>query len=280
MTRRAGIFGYPLEHSISPYFQQAAFDHCGLDVRYEAWPVPPDGLGREVERLRGVDYLGANVTVPHKERVGQYLDELDPVAKAIGAVNTVVRSGSRLIGHNTDAHGFMEALRCEAKFDPRGRSIVLLGAGGAARAVVHALADAGVASLTIANRTLARAETLAGDLATRVATVEVVPMEEAALARACERVDLIVNATSLGMRHGPAETKTPLNAGAIPARSLVYDLVYNPAKTPLLAEAKVAGARTLGGLPMLVYQGAAAFVLWTGLAAPVNVMFDAARRAL
>ncbi len=156
----------------------------------------------------------------------------------------------------------------------------MLGAGGAARAAVFALVDAGVATLTIANRTLARAELLAGEFEAASAGVEAVPLEEPVLACVCKKADLIVNTTSMGMRHGIAEGETPLKASAIRAQTMVYDLVYNPAETPLLTEAKAAGAKTLGGLPMLVYQGAASFELWTGRPAPIDVMFEAARRAL
>ena len=280
MARLAGIFGYPLDHSISPRFQQAAFDHCSLDVSYEAWPVAADSLEPEVRKLRDDGYLGANVTVPHKERVRSYLDDLDPLAEALGAVNTIVKEDGRLAGYNTDAHGFMEALRRDGACDPKGLTVLVLGAGGAARAVVFALVDAGVASLTISNRTLARAESLASEFEAASADVEAVPMEEPTLAGACRKADLIVNTTSMGMRHGIAERETPLKASTIRTQTMVYDLVYNPAETPLLAEAKAAGAKTLGGLPMLVYQGAASFELWTGRAAPIEVIFEAARRAL
>ena len=280
MARLAGIFGYPLEHSISPRFQQAAFDHCSLDVSYEAWPVAADSLEPEVRKLRDDGYLGANVTVPHKERVRSYLDDLDPLAEALGAVNTIVKEDGRLAGYNTDAHGFMEALRRDGACDPKGLTVLVLGAGGAARAAVFALVDAGVASLTISNRTLARAESLASEFEAASAGVEAVPMEEPTLAGACRKADLIVNTTSMGMRHGIAERETPLKASTIRTQTMVYDLVYNPAETPLLAEAKAAGAKTLGGLPMLVYQGAASFELWTGRPAPIEVMFEAARRAL
>jgi shikimate dehydrogenase len=280
MTRLAGIFGYPLDHSISPRFQQAAFDHCSLDVSYKAWPVAANRLEPEVRKLRDDGYLGANVTTPHKERIRPYLNDLEPLARALGAVNTIVKEDDRLVGYNTDAHGLMEALRKDGACDPKGLSVLVLGAGGAARAAVFSLVGAGVASLTIANRTLARAESLASEFEAASAGVEAVPMEGPALAGACKRADLIVNTTSMGMRHGMAERETPLKAGTIRAQSLVYDLVYNPAETPLLVEAKAAGAQTLGGLPMLVYQGAASFELWTGSPAPIEVMFEAARKAL
>jgi len=280
MARLAGIFGYALEHSISPRFQQAAFDHCSLDVSYKAWPVAADSLEAEVRKLRDDGYLGANVTVPYKERIRSYLDDLDPLAKALGAVNTIVKEDGRLVGYNTDAHGLIEALRKDGACDPKGLNILVLGAGGAARAAVFALVDAGVATLTIANRTLARAEFLAGEFEAASAGVEAVPLEEPVLACVCKKVDLIVNTTSMGMRHGIAEGETPLKASTIRAQTMVYDLVYNPAETPLLTEAKAVGAKTLGGLPMLVYQGAASFELWTGRPAPIDVMFEAARGAL
>ena len=164
MVKIVGIFGYPLDHSISPAFQQAAFDHYGLPIRYYAWPTPVDRLGVEVNKLRGEDYLGANVTVPHKERVGGFLDEIDPWARSVGAVNTIVRERGRLLGHNTDSHGFMRSLKEKADFDPRGKKVLLLGAGGAARAAAFALAEEDVTSLTIANRTVERARSLAEDV--------------------------------------------------------------------------------------------------------------------
>ena len=133
MTQLVGILGYPLAHSISPAFQQAAFDYCSLSIRYHAWPTPPGGLEEEVRKLRGEEYLGANVTVPHKERVLSFLDDADPWALSAGAVNTIVREGGRLIGYNTDAFGFVKSLKERGEFDPCGKRVLVLGAGGAAR---------------------------------------------------------------------------------------------------------------------------------------------------
>ena len=280
MTQQVGIFGYPLAHSISPDVQQAAFDHYSMPVKYCAWPVPPEKLGDEVGKLRGERYLGANVTVPHKEKVRAYVDEMDPHAESIGAINTIVREGSSLIGYNTDAYGFIKALKEEGGFEPQGKSVLVLGAGGAARAAVFGLAQKDIASLTIANRTLGRARSLANDFGGLMAKVAVISMADAALEGVCASADLIVNTTSIGMRGGDAEGGSPLEEHTIPARALVYDLVYNPPETPLLKAARRAGARTLGGLPMLVYQGAAAFERWTGREAPVEVMFRAAEEAL
>ena len=281
MTQQLGIFGYPLAHSVSPAFQQAALDHYSLPVRYHAWPTPPERLADEVGRLRGDEYLGANVTIPHKERVLSLLDGVDDLSSVIGAVNTIAREeGGRLMGHNTDVYGFLTALREQAAFEPQGSSALLLGAGGAARAVAFALAKERVASLTIANRTLDRANRLADEVRTSIASVAAVPLTGADLGAVTRGVDLIVNATSVGMGHGPEQGQTPLRAELIPAGALVYDLVYTPSDTPFLLEARKAGARTLGGLSMLVYQGAASFELWTGREAPIEVMFQAAEKAL
>ena len=280
MGSLVGLIGYPLGHTISPAFQQAAFDYHSLPVEYHAWPTHPDLLEKKVTSLRGGEYLGANVTVPHKEHVAALVDRLDAAAAAIGAVNTIVRENGSLAGYNTDAYGFVTSLRVTAGFDPRGKRAVLLGAGGAARAAVFALAEEGVRSLVIANRTLERAESLAAGLGGAVHDLAVVPLGGPGLERAVSDADLIVNSTSVGMQGGDAGSVSPLPAELIPASALVYDMVYNPARTPLLEEAAEAGAACLGGLPMLVYQGAGAFERWTGLDAPVQVMFDAAEGAL
>jgi shikimate dehydrogenase len=280
MTLQAGIFGYPLGHSISPAFQQAAFDHLGVDATYEAWETPPDKLGDAVAQLRADTHLGANVTVPHKQAIRQHLDAIAPLAESIGAVNTIVKESDRLVGHNTDAYGFIQSLKREAEFDVAGKKIVLIGAGGAARAAVFGLAQEGIASLIIANRTLANAVSLADEISETVADTHAVELGSDVLKTHCSEADLIVNTTSIGMLHGPGDGQSPISEGLIPSGCLVYDIVYNPEDTPLLIAARHAGAKTLGGLPMLVYQGAAAFELWTGQPAPVEVMFKAARKAL
>ena len=277
-TRRAGIIGYPLGHSVSPAFQQAAFDHQDLDVRFEVWETPPDSLREVVTGLRAPDALGASVTVPHKAAVIHFLDRLSEPARQVGAVNLIVSRDGVLEGHNTDITGFLRALREDGAFDPAGKRVLLLGSGGAARAVAHVLLDQGVAMLTIANRTPEQARQLVADLGDGAA-LSVASLEPSELA-----VDggwhLIVNCTTLGMRHSDGEKRSPIPSASIPSGALVCDLVYNPPETPLLREAKRAGARTLGGLSMLIYQGAEAFQLWTGNEAPLTVMFQAARRAL
>ena len=281
MARKLGIFGYPIGHSLSPVFQQAALDHYEIDARYEAWETSPADLGAAVARLRGCEYLGANVTVPHKVEVMAHLDEVDELARLIGAVNTIVKHGERLIGHNTDAGGFVESLRRAGGFDPKGRRALLLGAGGAARAAAFALARGGASELVIANRTLERATALAAELGGAGRGVSAIRLADAAsLREAADGADLVVNSTTVGMRHTPEQDTSPVPDGVLGSGSVVYDMVYNPARTPLLAQAELAGATAVGGLSMLIHQGAAAFELWTGKRAPLQVMFDAAERAM
>ncbi|MDP6716477.1 MAG: shikimate dehydrogenase, partial [SAR202 cluster bacterium] len=192
----------------------------------------------------------------------------------------IVKENGRLIGHNTDAYGFIQSLKREADFQLSGKRVVLIGAGGAARAAVYGLAQEDIASLVIANRTLENASALASEMSDELAEVHATSLHAQALATSCSEADLIVNTTSIGMLHGPADGQSPIAEGLIPSDCLVYDIVYNPENTPLLEAARRAGAQTLGGLPMLVHQGAAAFELWTGQTAPVEIMFAAARNAL
>ncbi len=294
-----GLVGYPLKHSLSPAFQQPAFDYYHLPVRYVAWETPPDKLADVVKRLREPEYLGMNVTVPHKEAIIPMLDELGVRAKQIGAVNTVVKpretggrplsalsGGSardwRLLGFNTDAEGFLAALEKDARYDLEDKRVVMLGSGGAARAVAFTIVEGKARELTIINRHIGRAQSLAVDLypATAATKVTVLPWDDATLRSALKSCDLLVNTTPMGMKHTAEEDRSPVPAAYIPPGALVFDLVYNPLVTKLLREAEAAGARTLGGLSMLVYQGAASFELWTGQKAPVGLMFERARQAI
>lgn len=195
MSRRVGIVGHPVGHSLSPVFQAAAFRHSGIDATYDAWDTPPEALSGRVRSLRAPDVLGANVTIPHKEAVLTLLDTLDPGAAAIGAVNTIVNIAGRLSGANTDGPGFIAALREEAGFDPAGKRVLLVGAGGAARAIAWALAGSGVEALAIANRTADRAAALVAHIGG--------PAALAPLAGPGGGYDCIVNSTSVGMRGGP-----------------------------------------------------------------------------
>ena len=275
MTKQLGVIGHPLSHTVSPAFQQAALDYHAISATYSAWPTPPDRLADTVERLRGDQYAGFNVTIPHKERLVDLVDDCSAMARNVGAVNTVVNRSGSLAGYNTDAYGFIKSLREKARFEPRGKTVLLLGAGGAARAAAYALAGERVACLTIANRTVTRAESIAEDLAGFIQRVDVVSLDEAS-----PEVDLIINSTSVGMARGADEGRALLAAVQIPPDTLIYDMVYTPSETPLMRRAMEAGCVVAGGLWMLIYQGAAAFELWTGKQAPLDTMYRAARRAL
>lgn len=281
MTKRVGLIGKPLGHSISPPFQQAALDRCGIDARYELWETDAEALAQRVEGLRQPDCLGANVTVPHKEAVVPLLDELDPQATRIGAVNTIVNCVGQLCGYNTDATGFARALREEGGFDVHGAHVVQIGAGGAGRAAAAALIQAGVASIALFDIDRERAQKLARDLGGQGTTaLKETSIDEEKLAAALSGCQLLVNCTPIGMRHSSQEHELPLPAHLIPAGVLVFDVVANPLETRFMAEARKRGARALGGLSMLVYQGAHSFELWTGVEAPVDVMFAVAHRAM
>jgi shikimate dehydrogenase len=275
-----GIIGFPIGHSISPKFQQAALDYYGIDGTYQAWEVAPQQVEDFVRSLRRPDVLGINVTVPHKQAVIPSLDEVDQWATEAGAVNTIVHRDGRLTGHNTDGYGFLRALREAGGFEPQGRRVLVLGAGGAARGVVLALVREGISQLIVANRTLARAEALVQLARGKGVVGQAIPLGWNELALAAVHSDLIVNCTTIGMTHGPDAQGSPLLLHQIPPTALVYDLVYNPLETPLLREAARAGAGVLGGIQMLVYQGAASFEMWTGKPAPIEVMLKAAKHAM
>ena len=283
MSRRLGIIGYPIGHSMSPVMFRAALKEYGLDITYDAWEVEPSAVSEFISEVRNSEgeILGFNATVPHKEAVMAAVDEVSEEAQRAGAVNTVVNDGGRLIGYNTDGAGFVRALQEEARFEFEGSRVLIIGAGGAARGVVMALAGEGVSSMTIANRTVERAVRLAGDLERYFdGSVKSISFEAIQLKRAASASDLIVQCTTMGMLHTPAEEASPMMAGDIPRDVVVYDLVYNPPETPFMREAERAGARVYGGLSMLVYQGAVGFEKWTGRPAPVTAMFEAARAAL
>ena len=275
-TMYAGIIGYPLAHSISPAFQQAAFDHLGLDARYLVWQTPPGHLPSIMEQLRGRDHFGANITLPHKEEAVTLVDELDTPARYIGAVNTIVNRDRRLYGYNTDWSGFLRSLKEDAGFNARGSTALVLGAGGASRAVCYALAWEGSARIIISNRTIDRSEALAKELRGVCNKVDVLPWAS----QLPLHLDLLVNCTTVGLLHTPEQNSSPIDTGQLRPSTLVLDLVYNPLETTLLKGAVQAGCKTLNGLPMLVYQGAASFELWTERKAPIDVMMSAARQAL
>ena len=280
MTQTIALLGHPVSHSISPAFQQAALDALGIDARYEAWDTPAIELQTAIERLRARSALGANVTVPHKVAVLRLIDRPDSAVELVGAVNTIVNREGQLHATNTDVAGILNAL-AEIDAELAGANVVILGAGGAARAAVVAMRRAGVARVTIANRTEGRAQELVAlggtDLDVRTCPLDT---QSERLRVSLTAARLIIQSTSLGMRDGPDEGATPIPARLMRPGQLAFDLVYTPERTPFLEAAELAGAQAVGGLAMLVHQGAAAFRLWTGQEPPLAVMFEAARAAL
>lgn len=269
-TRIVGIFGDPVEHSLSPEMHNAAFRHLGLDWIYLAFHVRPAGLKAATEAIRALGLAGVNVTIPHKEAILPFLDELTPEAEKIGAVNTVIHHDGNLIGDNTDGAGFLKSISQEAGVRPAGKRCLLVGAGGVARAIGCALADSGAASLVLTNRTQSRAEALASHLRNSYPGLEVsvLPFDRRRIQEICPVVDMVLNATPVGVDASgePVIPDTCLHPGMF-----VYDAVYHAA-TPLLMRAKTRGAQTLNGVGMLVYQGGLSFEKWTGRPAPVDVM--------
>jgi len=278
-TRVCALLGDPVEHTVSPAMHNAAFAATGLDFIYVPFRVYPEGLAAAVAGLRALNARGFNVTIPHKVSVIPLLDSLDSLAEKIGAVNTVVNEGGQLLGFNTDAAGFLRAA-LEAGIESEGRRVVVLGAGGASRAISYILADRG-AELTIVNRLqeLDWAEDIARLIEDELGRpVRVLELRDELLAEALAEADLLVNATSVGM--SPAGDKSLVAAVLLRKDMTVIDIVYNPIETRLLREAGAAGARTVGGIDMLAWQGALAFEKWTGRTAPVDLMRRAAVAAL
>jgi len=278
-TGVCALIGDPIEHTMSPVMHNAAFEELGLDYIYVPLLVRPEGLAEAVRGLRALHVRGFNVTIPHKVKVIPRLDGLDPMAERIGAVNTVVNNGGELRGYNTDAAGFLAALE-EQGFVPGGKKVALIGAGGAARAIAHILAQKD-ARLTILNRRqeLDWAHEIAGLIEDSFKKkADVLELNNDNLKAVLDGAALVVNATSLGMT--PHTDATPVPAALLNDAQLVFDIVYNPVETRLLREAAAAGARTIGGVDMLAWQGALAFKMWTGRDAPVDLMRREALRML
>ncbi len=273
-----GVLGRPVAENPTGVMQEAAFAAAGLNWRYLNIEVPPERLADAMIGVRAFGMRGINLTIPHKVAVMQHLDEIAPDARVIGAVNTVRRDGERLIGENTDGKGFLRGVRQDAGVDPAGARVVILGAGGAARAVATELALAGAAQITVINRTLERGEGMVADL--RAKTPAAVRFEVwRGVYRVPADTDILVQATSIGL-YPDVEGMPPVDLSAAPAHMLVSDVVFNPPETRLLAAARACGLPTLDGLSMLVYQGAIGFEMWTGEKAPEAVMKRALAEAL
>jgi len=278
-TTICGLIGDPIGHSVSPVMHNAAFSNLGLDYIYLPFRVGAENLANAIDGVKALNIRGLNVTIPHKVAVIPLLDELEPLAEKTGAVNTIVNDKGHLKGYNTDAAGFLKAL-LERGIEPRGKKVVVLGAGGASRAISFTLAEGG-AEIVILNRKLEM--DWAVDLASSISRfsikkTEALELNDDNLSSALKAADILVNATSVGM--SPDITRSPVPAGLLNPGLVVFDVVYNPLKTRLLVEAEAAGAETVSGIEMLVWQGALAFELWTGARAPIYIMKAEAIKAL
>ena len=269
-TQLAAVIGSPVSHSISPTIHNAAFAACDLDWVYVAFEVREGQARTALDAMRTLGIRGLSVTMPHKTAVADAVDELSDAAQALRAVNCVVNRDGWLVGDNTDGAGFVDAFRHDTGADVAGRRCGVVGGGGAARAVVRALAGAGVAEVIVVNRSAAAAA-VAADLAGsrgRVGAIDDL-----------SQCDIVVNATPLGMA-GPSAASVPARADLLHPGQILVDLVYNPLETPWLAAAQARGIEAYNGLSMLVFQAAQAFGQWTGVAAPVEAMLTAARAAV
>ena len=266
-----GLIGDPVAHSLSPAMHNAAFADSGLDYIYLPFKVSKENLPQAISGVRAFNMRGVNITIPHKVAVIPLLDELDPLAQRIGAVNTIVNDNGKLKGYNTDAAGFLRAL-AEHGFQPQGKKAVILGAGGAARAIATVLSES-AAGITILNR---RQEfNWAVDLAAGLslfskAEVKAAELNDNNLKAAIESADILINATSVGM--SPNSEETPVPAELLKPGLVAFDAVYNPIRTKLLSDAAAAGCKIISGVDMLIWQGVLAFELWTGAEAPVSLM--------
>lgn len=273
-TKVAGVFGDPVEHSLSPLMHNAAFRELGMDWVYVPFRVKPEALGAATDGVRAMGIAGVNVTVPHKVAVMEFLDEIDPEAQLIGAVNTVVHREGRLVGYNTDGQGFLRSLRRQAGRDPKGATVLIAGAGGAALAIACSLALAGAGSITVANRTVAKAEAVAGRVKGHVPARAVsLDPDDPAFLDALGEAEIVIHTTSVGMypRH---DVPPIIPVERLAEDALVCDIVYRPRETSLIRAARERGCPVLTGEGMLAYQGAIAFELITGQTAPEELMLQ------
>lgn len=273
-----GVFGHPVAENPTVVMQEAAFKELGLNWRYLTIEVLPEDLADAMKGLRAFNMRGVNLTIPHKVEVLKYLDEVAQDARLMGAVNTVRRDGQKLIGENTDGKGFTRSLTEDAHEDPKGKRVVVLGAGGAARAITVELALADTAHITIVNRSMERGMELTSLLNDKTPTQASFVQWKGTYEIPSE-TDILVNATPIGL-FPDVDTKPSINYDTVTETTTVCDVIPNPPDTPFLREAEVRGAKTVNGLGMLVYQGAIGFKMWTGLDAPLKVMKNALRGAL
>ena len=276
-TRVCGVIGDPIEHTLSPTIHNAAFNHLNLDFVFLAFRVKAADLENAIQGMRGLGIHGLNVTMPHKSTVISFLDEVDPTVKFLGSANTILNNEGRLSGFNTDGVGALKALR-ENGVELSEKKVLLLGAGGAAKAIAFSLAEE-VGELVVLNRTPGKAKELAAVLGQRFGKKVVGgPLSSDTIQKNLRDSDILINATKVGMH--PHESQTMVEPQWLRSDLTVMDIVYNPIETRLAKDAKAVGAKVINGVEMLIYQGAASFELWTSRSAPIEVMRRAALNKL
>jgi shikimate dehydrogenase len=276
-TRIVGVFGSPVTHTASPAMHNAAFTALQMNWVYLAFHVEPQNLRPALLGARAMGLCGVNLTVPHKLLGLDAIDEIDPEARKLGAVNTVAIENGKLRGFNTDGYGFAKAIKEDFNMSLKDKRVLILGAGGAGRAIAIKCALEGAAKVIVANRTTARTEPIGKEIAATKAAVQTLPLSAKEIGRVIGDVDLLVNATTVGLQPGES---LGLNAGMFSSKLAVYDTIYQPAQTELLNLASEAGAKVSNGLSMLLHQGAQAFEIWTKRKAPLPVMRRALRAAV
>lgn len=272
-TKMVILLGNPLSHSVSPAMHNHVFEKLGMDYCYIPVEVNEENLEEVFAGLTRMNVAGFNVTIPHKIRIIQYLDELDPLAATIGAVNTICVKDGKTKGYNTDGEGFIRSLREETQISPKGKRFFLLGCGGAARAIAMTLAFQGADKIIICNRTPEKAQALAFEINQKIRNcAETAEHQATSQADFLSSCDVLINSTNLGMH--PKEDVMPIDESLLQPHLIVADIVYNPLTTELLKSAKARGCAIVPGLGMLIYQGAAAFKLWTGVEPIISEMSD------
>ena len=280
LNKFAGIIGYPLSHTLSPSMHNFIYQKLGIDVEYKKWEISPNNLKSHIEKINNENFIGANITVPYKEKIVSLLDEIRNEAKFTGAVNTIVKNNNKLIGYNTDVYGIEQTLDIKLKNDVINNAVIF-GAGGAAKAALFVLLQRGLNNLTIVNRTKSNALKMISKFNNVNCDQTIITLnEKSQIKSACLSADLIINTTILGMKGSGYEDISPIDSTFIDSNSVIFDMVYNPTKTPLIKIALERNANIIEGLNMLVYQAIKSIELWTGIRPSFDDMYSKCKEIL
>jgi len=280
LNKFAGIIGYPLSHTLSPSMHNFIYQKLGIDVEYKKWEISPNNLKSHIEKINNENFIGANITVPYKEKIVPLLDEIRNEAKFTGAVNTIVKNNNKLIGYNTDVYGIEQTLDIKLKNDVINNAVIF-GAGGAAKAAFFVLLQRGLNNLTIVNRTKSNALKMISKFNNVNCDQTIITLnEKSQIKSACLSADLIINTTILGMKNSGYEDISPIDSTFIDSNSVIFDMVYNPTKTPLIKIALERNANIIEGLNMLVYQALKSIELWTGIRPSFDDMYSKCKEIL